>query len=54
MGRRLKAWLKSLNPFAQLFKARKDLENLRREKDKLDKELKDIDEKRKKVLYLKQ
>ncbi len=54
MGGRLKIWLKSLNPFAQLLEARKGLKNLSREKDKLDKELKDIEEKRKKVLYLKQ
>ncbi len=54
MGSRLAAWLKSLNPFSQLIEARKDLKELSRKKEKLDKELKEIEEKRKKVLYLKQ
>ncbi len=54
MGCRLKVWLKSLNPFSQLIETQKELKKLSRKKDKLDKELKDIEEKRKKVLYLNQ
>ena len=53
MGRRLKVWLKSLNPFSQLIETQKELKELNQKKSKLDKELKDIEEKRKKVLYIK-
>ena len=54
MGQRLKAMLKSINPFSQLIRAREELQQLNQKKEKLDKELKEIEEKRKKMLYLKQ
>jgi len=47
---RLKVWLKSLNPFSQLIETQKELKELNQKKEKLDKELKTIEDKRKKVL----
>lgn len=49
-----KGWWKALNPFSQLLETRRELKRLSKEREKLEKELKDIEDKRKKVLYLKQ
>jgi len=54
MARKGTAWWKSLNPFSKLLETRRELKKLSQQREKLEKELKDIEEKRKKVLYLKQ
>jgi len=47
-------WLRTLNPFSDFVRARKELKDLSQKNKKLEKELKELEEKRKKLLYLKQ
>lgn len=49
-----KRWWKALNPFSKLIETRRELKNLSKKRETLEKELKEIEEKRKKILYLKQ
>jgi hypothetical protein len=53
MEKKGKSIWKKLNPFADLFEARRQYKNLRKKGTKLNAELKELEEKRKKVLYVK-
>ena len=52
MEKKGKSIWQKLNPFADLIEARKQYRNLRKKGSKLSEELKDLEEKRKKVLYV--
>jgi hypothetical protein len=53
MEKKGKSIWQKLNPFADLIEARKQYKNLRKKGSTLDKELKELEERRKKVLYVK-
>jgi hypothetical protein len=53
MEKKGKSIWQKLNPFSDLIEARKQYKNLRKKGSSLNKELKDLEEKRKKVLYVK-
>jgi hypothetical protein len=53
MEKKGKSIWQKLNPFYDLLEARKQYKNLRKKGSSLDRELKELDQKRKKVLYVK-
>jgi len=53
MEKKGKSIWQRLNPFYDLIEARRQYKNLRKKGSSLDRELKDLEEKRKKVLYAK-
>ena len=53
MEKKGKSIWQKLNPFRDLIEARKQYKNLRKKGTSLDRELKELEEKRKKVLYVK-
>jgi len=53
MEKKGKSIWQKLNPFADLKEARKQYKNLRKKGSSLNKELQDLEEERKKVLYVK-
>ncbi len=53
MEKKGKSIWQKLNPFHDLLEARKQYKNLRKKGTTLDRELKELEEKRKKVLYVK-
>jgi hypothetical protein len=53
MEKKGKSIWQKLNPFSDLIEARKQYKNLRKKDSSLNRELKELEEKRKKVLYVK-